>query len=635
MRLSSCKRVPQEHSTILLRRTRQAAELAVCTQTQEESNYDSLTIAETRTPGPAPDESQTWPDPDDSNNINRNPPQWADDMEGRLAFKAWIRSSGRMETRTNIIAVANSSVGRGCLLWITYAEALIPYPARVVMPDNAMIKRMMNARRAAIQSGTPWCPLRAFSAMGVMHGVKSSPRCLKVSTWARRARAHIRGAPLGPAHARAEQSEHWRHAIEHANHIAIHGYDGDAHCNGAIDRAARVFIRTAGARCIDSQVDPTPGTGHSLYMIIWHRANVTNHNTWTRARSSARRWSTGDGSEWLALSEAQNITDAARLLRLLCNALPRRARWRPTSQSIDHRCHQCEAQPVQLVWRSPSPPDAEDIDNGMAWCAACIQPGMIDHSWASLPDHMTPSSLSEQALSIRQEREFTGFDTRQSHYGACPLCGAEHIWLWCTAAVMAWATCGDGTSWREALSGHCSDKLRLTVVASQIAFLYTALLDRTSITADGAARRINKAVRAMVAISDNPTGNGAESDNDNPRVDVDTWSTHSECVRCNRGEQSLCRTACRRQPTQNSHHTAETETHVGATAAARTSVNGGRIMATVYADNLRTSTVDGCICLLVATTSRRTGETCQLRMAFPKMQALRTSRSKPVCEAAD
>ena len=79
------------------------------------------------------------------------------------------------------------------------------YPARVVMPDDATIKRMMTAQRTAIQSGTPWCPLRALSAMGVIHGVKGCPRCPKVSTWAHGAWAHIRGTPWGLAHARVEQ----------------------------------------------------------------------------------------------------------------------------------------------------------------------------------------------------------------------------------------------------------------------------------------------------------------------------------------------------------------------------------------------------------------------------------------------
>ena len=344
----------------------QTSNRASCAQAQGEGDASIEFIAEARAPGSVPNGSPTRPGRNGSNNCSGNPPQWADDMKALLAFKAWVRSIGRIETRVNIIAVANSSVDRICLLWNTYADALIPHPARVVMPDNATIKRMMNAQRTTIQSGTPWCPLRALSAMGAMHGVKGSPRCPKVSTWAHGAWAHIRGAPWGPAHARAEQGEHWRRAIEHANHITIHVNTGDFPCNDATIRAARVLIRTADTRFVDSQADPAPGTGHSLYMITWHRTRAVKYNAWTRTRSTTRRWSTGGGSEWVALSEAQNITDAARLLRLLCNALPGRARWMPNSQRIDHKCHQCEAQPVQLVWRSPSPPDVRNSDDGIA-----------------------------------------------------------------------------------------------------------------------------------------------------------------------------------------------------------------------------------------------------------------------------
>ena len=48
-----------------------------------------------------------------------------------------------------------------------------------------------------------------------------------------------------------------------------------------------------------------------------------------------------------------------------------------------------------------------------------------------------------------------------------------------------------------------------------------------------------------------------------------------------------------------------------------------------------TSTLEGRIGHMVATTARHTGKTCQLRMAFTKMQTLRTPRSKPVREATD
>ena len=125
--------------------------------------------------------------------------------------------------------------------------------------------------------------------------------------------------------------------------------------------------------------------------------------------------------------------------------------------------------------------------------------------------------------------------------------------------------------------------------ASTIVSLCTALLGRTSITADDSAKRMNNAARAIATMHDNHTGNDGESDNDNPQVDVDTWSAHPECARCNRGEQSLCRTA-ELHAGDSPHRTAasrpQPKQHVGATAASRTSVNGVRIMATLYADNI-------------------------------------------------
>ena len=90
-------------------------------------------------------------------------------MRALLAYQSWIRSVGRIETRADLIAVANSSVGRRCLMWNAYSDSLIPYPARVVMPDDNTVKRMLAAQRNAIQLGTPWCPLKALSALSAVH----------------------------------------------------------------------------------------------------------------------------------------------------------------------------------------------------------------------------------------------------------------------------------------------------------------------------------------------------------------------------------------------------------------------------------------------------------------------------------
>ena len=411
-----------------------------------------------------------------------NPPsannnaQWIEAMKALLAYQVWTRSVGRMETRADLMAVAKSSVGRRCLLWNAYSDSLIPYPARVVTPDDNTVKRTLTAQRDAIQLGTPWCPLKALSALGVIHGVNGSPRCPKISVQAHGAWAYIRGAPWGPARARGEQGNLWRCAVVHAGRVIAHGSAPDVLINESINRAARVIVQTADARFIDPQAEPAHGTGSSLYAMIWHLRYAAGHREWTQERSAARRWAPGDGSEWLALTESRNMTDATRLLRLLCNALPGRARWRPSSRRAPRKCHTCGTRPVQLVWRSPSPLEVGGGEDGMAWCTDCVQPGMTENSWACLPVRMIPSSLREQAHLINQEQNRSSFDTRPSHFGPCPFCGlgeagSEHIWQWCSAAYMAWAKCGDGSSWRDALAGRCNDRLRLTIVASQVVFL--------------------------------------------------------------------------------------------------------------------------------------------------------------------
>ena len=81
--------------------------------------------------------------------------QWNAATKALSAHQVWTLSVGRMETRADLMAVANSSVGKRCLLWNAYSNSLIPYPARAVMPDDNTVKRMLAAQRNAIQLGTP------------------------------------------------------------------------------------------------------------------------------------------------------------------------------------------------------------------------------------------------------------------------------------------------------------------------------------------------------------------------------------------------------------------------------------------------------------------------------------------------
>ena len=225
----------------------------------------------------------------------------------------------------------------------------------------------------------------------------------------------------------------------------------------------------------------------------------------------------------------------------------------------------------------------------MAWCTECVHPGMTESSWACLPARMLPSSLREHAHLISNGLGKNYFDTHPSHFGPCPLCGlgeagSEHIWQWCSAAYMAWDKCGDGSSWRDALAGRCNDRLRLTIVASQVVFLYTSLYGRARANPDDSARRIVIAVHAIVATEDIQIEEDGNCVGESLQVDADTWALSSECVRCNRGEPNLCRITSRPHRADNSRGTNQ-YARVGVAVSARIAVDVGRNLATLYANN--------------------------------------------------
>ena len=124
---------------------------------------------------------------------------------------------------------------------------------------------------------------------------------------------------------------------------------------------------------------------------------------------------------------------------------------------------------------------------------------------------------------------------------------------------MAWAKCRNGSSWRDALAGRCNDRLRLTIVASQVVFLYTSLYGRTCANADDSARRIAIAVHAIVATDDIQIEDDESCAGGSLQVDADTWALSSECARCNRGEPNLCCITCR--DTEQTTLGARTTTH--------------------------------------------------------------------------
>ena len=151
---------------------------------------------------------------------------------------------------------------------------------------------------------------------------------------------------------------------------------------------------------------------------------------------------------------------------------------------------------------------------------------------------------------------------------------------------LAWYRCGDGSSWRDALAGRCNDKARLTIVASQVIFLYTSLIDRTSMSPDESARRIVAAARAVGGgEEDLPTGNEQRDEDERLPLDADTWATASGCGRCSQAEANLCRLS---NPTHDTVGAQEATLRArnGATASARMAIDTGRIIATLHADSM-------------------------------------------------
>ena len=125
--------------------------------------------------------------------------------------------------------------------------------------------------------------------------VHDAPRCRRGHT----EHGHTFVAHRGDLHTRGWNKADTGDALSNnANHIT-HGSTGDFPSNDAVNRAARVLIRTADAWFVDSQADPAPGTGHSLYMITWHRTHATKYNTWTNLKHGPML---GDGPQGTALN---------------------------------------------------------------------------------------------------------------------------------------------------------------------------------------------------------------------------------------------------------------------------------------------------------------------------------------------
>ena len=181
-------------------------------------------------------------------------------------------------------------------------------------------------------------------------------------------------------------------------------------------------------------------------------------STWSRLRdhSRARSWAPGHGAEWNLLSGAASFTAAFHLLRFLCNGLPGRARHRPDHLRPPHACSRC-ARPSTHARATTS-----QLGPGVEWCEPCLGDwaGSKDR-WAALPAALLPPPLRPAAAQIvaRLGSPPPQLAPKVSPFRRCSLCGlgeagAEHLWLWCSAVALFWASHrseGAPTSFGDAL----------------------------------------------------------------------------------------------------------------------------------------------------------------------------------------
>ena len=244
--------------------------------------------------------------------------------------------------------------------------------------------------------------------------------------------------------------------------------------------------------------------------------------------------------------------------------------------------------------------------DGLAWCRACAGRWMEGACWASYPPAALPAELREDAARLCEERgDLRHATARPSRHGACPLCGmgeagAEHLWLWCPAAELAWRRfCTSRTSWAEALLGEQETANLAALMVSQIVFLHTALLDKVTLTAEESTRRIVAAVRASM---NEP---GAHSDDEGETLtsmegqpataalprDYATWSVDGGCEQC-RGASR--RSVCGGPPGGRASHPAGQVPQGRSVATARARIASGETIGLLHAERVPAAWLPAC-----------------------------------------
>ena len=468
--------------------------------------------------------------------------RWHADMLRRIAEETWEKATGKAEQRAAVIAAAAMSMGRRSKVWNAYEDSLIPYPAHVIPPTPATSKRLEEAQRLALQPGqVRWCPVWAITALGPYFSVKGAPRCTRASAAAAGIMSFVQDHTWGPAQAVGLQQGLWEDVVRWAHAARIRAPE-QAALPPPATRAATAVRRIADARALRTTIRIPRSTAGALYVAAWHHTHAAKMGRWLGERSRGRRWAPGQGQEWTAITHAATVTDACRMLRLLANGLPGRARWRGSEHRRQWTCYGCGNGDVSLAWCSPRA-GADTHQEGKAWCQSCLRLWADGDNWALLPEGDIPACLRPRARELRRQRgHLAGFCDQPSAWGACPLCGhgeagAEHLWRWCPAAAAAWHQCAGGeSSWHRALSGETELLRMLAVVASQVVFLYNACLGAPPLQATVAMGRICKAVRATTDPV-LPPAEAEESDDGNessrrPAAQVTVWAHGGGCGAC-------------------------------------------------------------------------------------------------------
>ena len=298
-----------------------------------------------------------------------------------------------------------------------------------------------------------------------------------------------------------------------------HVRDLPEHARGAAARVRHI------ANALAARLPDPLQTGDAavVYKAAWFAMHFRGYHAWMQQRSASRRWAPGDGSEWGILSSAATTTDAARVLRFLCNGLPGGSRWRPREQRPPRTCSSCADEGVVIAQEAPTRLQSGRIAPGLGWCRGCAGPWTDGQTWACLPDDSLPPQLRPSAARLREERPgLLHFSGAPSCYGACPLCGsgeagAEHLWVGCPVTETVWDEFGDGTMpWAHALrTGNVAHGFTAHIL-SQVVFLHSALVGRAALTASESVRRIRAAIRCAV-------------NSDDPASDADCQEDHGTC----------------------------------------------------------------------------------------------------------